>query len=47
MGPPTDPGPSGSAREPEWSVRPWANHSITIVRKCHIWKPFTTVLLTL
>ncbi|CAI9580564.1 unnamed protein product [Staurois parvus] len=23
MGPPTDPGPSGSARVLEWSVRPW------------------------
>ncbi|CAI9559140.1 unnamed protein product [Staurois parvus] len=23
MGPPTDPGPSGSARVPQWSVRPW------------------------
>ncbi|CAI9554133.1 unnamed protein product, partial [Staurois parvus] len=22
MGPPTDPGPSGSARGPKWSVRP-------------------------
>ncbi|CAI9590344.1 unnamed protein product, partial [Staurois parvus] len=21
--PPTDPGPSGSARVPQWSVRPW------------------------
>ncbi|CAI9620742.1 unnamed protein product [Staurois parvus] len=24
MGPPTDPGPSGSARVSKWSVRPWA-----------------------
>ncbi|CAI9583800.1 unnamed protein product, partial [Staurois parvus] len=23
MGPPTDPGPSGSARVPKWSVRLW------------------------
>ncbi|CAI9556460.1 unnamed protein product, partial [Staurois parvus] len=23
MGPPTDPGPSGSARVSKWSVRPW------------------------
>ncbi|CAI9549197.1 unnamed protein product, partial [Staurois parvus] len=23
MGPPTDPGPSGSARVTKWSVRPW------------------------
>ncbi|CAI9580807.1 unnamed protein product [Staurois parvus] len=23
MGPPTDPGPSGSARVLKWSVRPW------------------------
>ncbi|CAI9585172.1 unnamed protein product [Staurois parvus] len=23
MGPPTDPGPSGSAQVLEWSVRPW------------------------
>ncbi|CAI9598941.1 unnamed protein product [Staurois parvus] len=25
MGPPTDPGPSGSARVPKLSVRPWAS----------------------
>ncbi|CAI9546262.1 unnamed protein product [Staurois parvus] len=24
MGPPTDPGPSGSARVSKWSVRPWS-----------------------
>ncbi|CAI9584847.1 unnamed protein product [Staurois parvus] len=23
MGPPTDPGPSGTARVSKWSVRPW------------------------
>ncbi|CAI9576538.1 unnamed protein product [Staurois parvus] len=27
MGPPTDPGPSGSARLPKWSVRPWLEGS--------------------
>ncbi|CAI9572642.1 unnamed protein product [Staurois parvus] len=26
MGPPTDPGPSGSARVPQWSVRPCTHH---------------------
>ncbi|CAI9558070.1 unnamed protein product, partial [Staurois parvus] len=29
MGPPTDPGPSGSARVSKWSVRPCSASSLT------------------
>ncbi|CAI9580013.1 unnamed protein product, partial [Staurois parvus] len=32
MGPPTDPGPSGSARVSKWSVRPW--DSLLILNSC-------------
>ncbi|CAI9551021.1 unnamed protein product [Staurois parvus] len=34
MGPPTDPGPSGSARVSKWSVRPWSNICSKSMQKC-------------
>ncbi|CAI9604611.1 unnamed protein product [Staurois parvus] len=31
MGPPTDPGPSGGALVPKWSVRPWLAAEVCII----------------
>ncbi|CAI9599568.1 unnamed protein product, partial [Staurois parvus] len=35
MGPPTDPGPSGSARVSKWSVRPWMAVKVIFLIKPH------------
>ncbi|CAI9551616.1 unnamed protein product, partial [Staurois parvus] len=38
MGPPTDPGPSGSARVSKWSVRPWSyNNQVGYNQPAHRW----------
>ncbi|CAI9619494.1 unnamed protein product [Staurois parvus] len=35
MGPPTDPRPSGSARVPKWSVRPWLREIFLFFLACN------------
>ncbi|CAI9586046.1 unnamed protein product, partial [Staurois parvus] len=39
MGPPTDPGPSGSARVSKWSVCPWLN-VMNLVLISFIWDTY-------
>ncbi|CAI9555285.1 unnamed protein product [Staurois parvus] len=44
MGPPTDTGPSGSARVSKWSVRPWVLHMYLVMKGLAPTPPHSTAL---